>query len=540
MKLYFYGADRAVTGSCHCLEVDGKRILIDCGLQQGADEDNNALLPFDPAGIDCVLVTHAHIDHSGRLPLLVKNGYRGKIIATSATCRLLSIMLMDSAHIQEVDAELDTRKGKRSGGKEVEPLYTAKDAEATLTQLTPCEYGEMVELYPGLRCRFIDAGHLLGSASIEVWASEPGADAKKIVFSGDIGNKEQPIIRDPQYITQGDFVVMESTYGDREHEKAGEYTQQMAAIIDETLAKGGNVVIPSFAVGRTQELLYFIRDIKEKRLTPNAHDFPVYVDSPLAAEATQIYAGDLTGYADEETIQVLKSGFKPLEFSNLHICSNVEESKSLNGDGVPKVIISSSGMCEAGRIRHHLKHNLWRPECAVVFVGYQAAGTLGRILLDGVPTVKLFGEEIAVKARIHSFRSLSGHADHSGLLEWISAFEKKPQKVFVVHGEESVALTFTEELKAKGYQAYAPNYQCIYDLATDAVVEEGILPEVFRARSKGQKRVTTVYARLLAAQRRLDEVVRRSKDYTNKDVARFADQLISLCDKWDWSKEEQK
>lgn len=531
MQLVFYGADKEVTGSCHCLEACGKKILIDCGLYQGESEADNRKLPFYASQIDAVLMTHAHIDHSGRLPLLVKEGFEGKIFATGATCDLLSIMLRDSAHIQTVDALNANRKGRRAGNEPETPLYTVADAEEVLQHFVPCVYGETVQLCDGIRFRMVDAGHLLGSASIEVWVTENGK-TQKIVFSGDIGNLNQPIIRDPQYITEADYVVMESTYGNREHEPIANYLPKLAEVFDKTLAAGGNVVIPSFAVGRTQELLYYIREMKERNLVKSAPDFPVYVDSPLANEATKIYSGDLTGYADDDAIRVMGKGFKPLEFSNLHTCESTEESRALNEDIVPKVIISSSGMCEAGRIRHHLKHNLWRPECSVVFVGFQAEGTLGRMLIDGVKQVKLFGEQIAVKAQIYNFKALSGHADRSGLLKWIGAYEKKPKRVFVVHGEQFTAEDFAEELRRRDFNAYVPNFEAVADLLTNSIVGEGIAPEKRRP-VRGAGKAASAFGRLISAGQRLMRVIQRNEGVANKDLAKFADQIVSLCDKWD-------
>ena len=360
MKLTFFGAAKAVTGSCHCVECGGKKILVDCGLQQGRDERDNRELDFNAGYIDDVIVTHAHIDHSGRIPLLVKQGFTGNIYCTRLTGELLSIMLRDSAHIQESDAQWQNQKGKRAGKELVEPLYTVADAEAALSHVVTCEYGDVLEIEPGVKVRFTDAGHLLGSSSAEVWLTE-GDETRKIVFSGDIGNRDQPIIRDPQYIREADYVLTESTYGDRNHdmEEDPEYTERLAAIIDETLGQGGNVVIPSFAVGRTQELLYFIREMKEQHMVKSVPNFPVYVDSPLAGEATKIFSGDLHGYLDEEAIEALRGGAL-FRFPGLNITETSEESKNLNLDQTPKVIISASGMCDAGRIRHHLKHNLWR------------------------------------------------------------------------------------------------------------------------------------------------------------------------------------
>ena len=423
MKLTFFGAARAVTGSCHCVECGGKKILVDCGLQQGRDERDNQELDFAAGYIDAVVVTHAHIDHSGRIPLLVKQGFTGNIYCTRLTGQLLSIMLRDSAHIQESDAQWQNQKGKRAGEEPVEPLYTVHDAEEAVKRIVTCEYGTTLQIADGVKVRFVDAGHLLGSASVEMWLTE-GDDTRKVVFSGDIGNRDQPIIRDPQYIRDADYVLTESTYGDRLHDmdKDPDYTADLAAIIDETLGNGGNVIIPSFAVGRTQELLYFIREMKEQGLVKSVPGFSVVVDSPLAGEATRIFSGDLHGYLDEEAIAALKGGAL-FQFPGLTITESSDESRALNLDPTPKVIISASGMCDAGRIRHHLKHNLWRPECAVVFVGYQAEGSLGRRLLNGVGSVKLFGEEIAVRARIVNFHGLSSHADRDGLLRWIEHFK---------------------------------------------------------------------------------------------------------------------
>ncbi len=532
MKLTFYGAAREVTGSCHCLEVNGKKILIDCGLQQGQDEKENQQLPFHASLIDYVILTHAHIDHSGRLPLLVKDGFEGKIYATGATCDLISIMLRDSAHIQEMDAKWANQKGRRAGKEPAVPLYTMLDAEDTLEYLVRCQYNQPIDIAPGIRLMFTDAGHLLGSAYAQLWLEEDGIK-KKIVFSGDIGNKSQPIIRDPQVVKDADYVVMESTYGDRLHEPYRDYTKDLANIINDTLAGGGNVVIPSFAVGRTQELLYFLREIKEQHLVTSVSDFLVYVDSPLASEATKIYDGDLTGYADEETIQVIKKGFQPIRFPGLRITQTTEESKMLNEDPTPKVIISSSGMCEAGRIRHHLKHNLWRPECSVIFVGFQAMGTLGRSLLDGAKRIKLFSEEISVKAHIYNFRGLSAHADRDGLLWWLQNFTQKPEQVFVVHGENDTCLNFVKTLAEEGYAAYAPNFEAIYDLASGSILDEGIEYEKLRPKTDRNKNVSYAYARLLQAVEQLQEVARHNEGGANKDLAKFADQILALAQKWD-------
>ena len=531
MKLTFFGAARAVTGSCHCVECGGKKILVDCGLQQGRDERDNQELDFAAGYIDAVVVTHAHIDHSGRLPLLVKEGFQGQIITTRLTAQLLSIMLRDSAHIQESDAQWQNQKGKRAGRDAVEPLYTVADAEAALQQLYPVEYGQVLDLCEGVRVRFTDAGHLLGSSEVELWLTE-GDVERKIVFSGDLGNIDQPIIRDPSFVEDADYVVMESTYGDRNHEPPESYTESLAQLIDEVFAKGGNIVIPSFAVGRTQELLYFLREIKDRGLVKSAPNFTVCVDSPLAAEATRVYSGDLHGYLDEEAIAVLQGGDDLFTFPGLTLTQSTEESKALNMDPSPKIIISASGMCDAGRIRHHLKHNLWRPECAVVFVGYQAEGSLGRRLLEGAKTVKLFGEEIAVRARIVNFKGLSSHADRDHLLEWVGHIAPAPRQVFVVHGDAPVTELFAEDLNQRGIPAHAPLYQEVYDLAADRMLAKGVVLEGKRT-TGGASAPSAAYVRLVDVTKQLQDMVGRSRGRANKDLGRLADQLKAIMEKWD-------
>ena len=529
MKLHFYGADRCVTGSCHCLEINGKKILVDCGLQQGRDELDNRYLAFAPGNIDILLVTHAHIDHTGRIPLLVKNGFHGRILTTRLTADLMKIMLLDSAHIQESDAEYENRKGERAGREHVDPLYTEQDALDVFKYVTTCEYKEKVDLCEGVSAVFTDAGHLLGSASITLELEENGVH-KTIVFSGDIGNVDQPIIRDPQLLKKADYVVMESTYGDRNHTEVWSYTDELAEIIDETLGKGGNVVIPSFAVGRTQELLYFIREIKDQKLVKSTPNFPVYIDSPLAKAATTVFCGDLHGYLDEQALELVKDGTHMFTFPNLNLVESSEESKMLNMDSTPKVIISASGMCDAGRIRHHLKHNLWRANSAVVFVVFQSPGTLGRRLLDGVEKVKLFGEEIAVKAKIVNFQGLSSHADHDHLVQWIKAFDPKPTHVFVVHGDEDVAPVFAEELNSLGFHAHAAKFTECYDLAANEMVSEGYISE--RKRTAQKSRADNLYAKLVAAAESLLEFAKRCKGRPNKDISALTGQIISLIERF--------
>lgn len=528
MKLTFFGAAKMVTGSCHCVEVNGKKVLIDCGLQQGREERDNRVLDFVPGQIDALVVTHAHIDHSGRIPLLVKQGFKGQIFTTRLTGQLLSIMLRDSAHIQESDAQWETLKAKRTGHPPVEPLYTIADAEAALKQIVTFEYGEMVDVCEGVRVRFVDAGHLLGSASVEFWASE-GSVERKLLFSGDIGNVDQPIIRNPQFVSEADYVVMESTYGDRTHGQPEDYTEALASIIEETFAKGGNVIIPAFAVGRTQNLLYFIREIKERGLVKNAPDFTVCVDSPLANEATNIFAGDLHGYLDEDALEIMHRGNKLFTFPGLRLVESSEESKALNMDLSSKVIISASGMCDAGRIRHHLVQNLWRQESTVVFVGYQAPGTLGRRLMDGASAVKIFGEEIVVHAKIVSLPGMSSHADREHLLDWVEHVKPMPKQVFVVHGDAEVTEIFAQTLRNTGFSAHAPLYEEVYDLAADRMLAAGVEVEPKRPKET----VSEAYLHLEDIGRMLMQVIQHNRGGTNKDLRKFAEQLKSLADRWD-------
>ncbi|MBR5419562.1 MAG: MBL fold metallo-hydrolase [Lachnospiraceae bacterium] len=530
MKLTFVGADHEVTGSCHYIEAAGKHILLDCGMEQGVNVYENVEIPIEEGLIDYVLLSHAHIDHSGLLPLLYARGFRGQICATEATVDLCSIMLRDCAHIQMQEAEWKNRKAQRSAGQVVEPIYTMEDAIGTIRRLVPFDYDEIYELCEGIRFRFTDVGHLLGSASIELWITE-GNETRKLVFSGDIGNKKGTLIREPQYVKDADYVIMESTYGTRYHTtEKPDYVGELAQIIEETLSRGGNLVIPSFAVGRTQEMLYYIREIKARGLVKNCPHFPVYVDSPLAVEATEIFQKNQAACFSGEALELVKKGINPITFPGLQLSITSDESKLINFDSEPKVIISASGMCDAGRIRHHLKHNLWREESTILFVGYQAVGTLGRILIDGEKEVKLFGEPIEVRAHIQSLAGMSGHADKNGLLEWIQNIGEKPKMVFVVHGDDDNAELFTECLKNEyGYNAYAPYSGCCFDMITGSFLTRPAGVPV----KKKTKHVSDVFKRLLAAGQRLLAVIYKNEGGANKDLAKFADQINSLSDKWD-------
>lgn len=450
MKITFCGAASGVTGSCHLISTENHKILLDCGQFQGGDDPegaNRADFPFNPADIDCVVLSHAHVDHCGRLPLLIKRGFKGLIYCTDATADLIDVMLKDAAHICEQDAERDNRKNVRAGRPLVEPLYTTNDAMDTLTHVEPVIYDTLVVLNEEMKVVFNDAGHILGSAIVELWVTE-GDRTSKLVFSGDIGMGGRPIVKNPTIIKKADYLIMETTYGDRLHEPNKESVDRLLSIIAETTARGGNVVIPSFAVGRTQELLYQLNKVYDGNTpyTKLLKNVPVYVDSPMAVTATEVFRANAQAY-NEEMKEYVLSGDHPLDFQGLHYAKTSEESQAINVDTTPKVIISASGMCDAGRIRHHLKHNLWNPKNSVVFVGYQAEGTLGRLLLDGATEVKLFGEAIAVNAQIHNLEGFSGHADRDGLFAWLSGFQQKPQEIFLVHGEKEAKHEFAAYVK---------------------------------------------------------------------------------------------
>lgn len=548
MKLRFIGADHEVTGSCHYLEAAGKKMLVDCGMEQGPEAYLDQDIPVNAAEIDYVFVTHAHIDHSGLIPLLFKKGFRGTIFCTAATLELCNIMLKDSAHIQESDAEWKSRKNIRAGRSSVEPLYDMDDAEGAMSLFKSVPYHDEIHIADGIDVKFIDAGHLLGSSSIEFTLTEDGV-TKKIVFSGDIGNKDKPLIKNPEYLEEADYVVMESTYGDRVHENPplDDFALALAKILLKTFDRGGNVVIPAFSVGRTQEVLYFLRQVKvgedekEKVLPKEILEvreryphFPVYVDSPLSIEATHVFNENVADCFEQKAIDMVNAGINPIGFEDLHTTVTSQQSQQINFDKTPKVIISASGMCEAGRIRHHLKHNLWNPASSIVFVGYQSPGTLGNILLsDKKPaTVKLFGEPVAVNAEIINLPGLSGHADKNGLLTWIKNYKTDVQKVFIVHGDNEVVDPFAKLVTAEtGFPAYAPYTEDIFDLITGEQIQVG---DVHSVEKKAKKtKANTVFARLVAAGERLMAVIKRSEGRPNKELAKFADRINDMCDKWE-------
>ena len=532
MKLTFLGATHEVTGSCTLIEINGRYGIVDCGMEQGQDIFENQALPVQASALDFVLLTHAHIDHSGNLPLLYKNGYSGLIYATAATTHLCEIMLRDCAHIQESEAQWRSRKSQRAGGPAIEPVYTMADAESAIAKLRPVDYGREVQIAEGVTVRFTDAGHLMGSGSIEIWLTEGGV-TKKIVFSGDIGNIDQPLLKDPVYVEEADYVVTESTYGNRYHEKRDvNNIEYLADCIQRTFDRGGNVVIPSFAVGRTQEMLYFIREIKVRGLVHGHGDFPVYVDSPLANEATGIFLQTDNHYFDEATRALLDQGINPLMSPGVQLSVTSEESKAINMDRKPKVIISASGMCEAGRIRHHLKHNLWRSECLILFVGYQAEGTTGRAIRDGARKIKLFGEEIKVNAEISYLPGKSGHADKDGLIKWIQAFREKPHTVFVNHGDPEAVEDYAACLRDEyGYNVLAPYSGTSFDMLSGEVIEltQGI---PIAKKAPRDARAMSAFDNLLTAAYGLVDVAKACKGIPNKELAKFAGEIRSLAAKW--------
>ena len=536
MKITFVGAAHEVTGSCTLLEVGGHKYLIDCGMEQGKDEFENVPLPVPPSMIEAVFVTHAHIDHSGLLPKLYKDGFKGKIYATELTHNLCEIMLRDSAHIQETEAEWQNRKAERNGTVKIEPLYTTEDAIGALSLFYPCKYDRVYPVSENISIRFTDIGHLLGSACIEVWMHEGDTD-KKIVFSGDVGNLNQPLIKDPQTVDETDYLVIESTYGDRLHDGIKDsdvIVRELANYISSTFDRGGSVIIPSFAVGRTQELLYAIRMIKEQGLLKKYGDFPVYVDSPMAVEATQVFLQCDTVCFDDETRALIEKGINPIWFEGLTLSVTADDSKLINMDTRPKVIISASGMCEAGRIRHHLKHNLWRRENLVLFVGYQAVNSLGRRLLDGARTVRLFGEDVAVKAKIASLHGMSGHADMEGLLSWLEAFKKRPNTVFVNHGDEVACENLRGLIEQRfGCRAIAPYSGSEYDLLTDTPINEpeGVKIQSSKARSKTE-RADRFYNELMREVGNLYDYATASRGLSNKELSSMTEQIKTMLKKW--------
>lgn len=510
MKIQFCGATTGVTGSCHLITTQNHKILLDCGQFQGGEAQealNYEDFPFDPAEIEYMVLSHAHIDHCGRIPLLIKRGFKGSIYCTDATADLLEIMLKDSGHIHEQEAEWKNRKNARAGRPLVEPLYTEIEAEESLKFVKPVLYDQLIELNDEMRIVFNDAGHILGSGVIELWVTE-NEHVSKIVFSGDLGVMERPILRNPTIIKKADYVIMETTYGNRLHPENALDVNNLIDIICETSKRGGNTIIPSFAVGRTQELIYELNKIYENVKDPRQAQLKkvkVYIDSPMANAATEVFKKNAQVF-DEDTKDYISRGDNPLEFENLKFTRSTEESQWLNMDKEPKVIISASGMCEAGRIRHHLKHNLWDERNSIIFVGYQAEGTLGRLLLEGASEVSLFGESVQVKAQIHNLEGFSGHADKDGLMAWVKGFQKPPKQWFLVHGEPDAKIDFAKAMKEEcGYDAIPVNANAEYELET----AEGTVVNMKEAMADAvdEKAINNARDNLFNVRRRLENII---------------------------------
>lgn len=476
MRIQFCGASTGVTGSCHLITTEHHKILLDCGQFQGGkamDAMNYEPFPFDPAEIDYMVLSHAHIDHCGRIPLLIKRGFKGDIYCTDATADLLEVMLKDSGYIHEKEAEWKNRKNERAGRPLVEPLYTCNDAVESLKFVKPVLYDQLIELSPEMKIVFNDAGHILGSAITELWVTE-GESVSKIVFSGDLGVMDRPILRDPTIIKKADYVIMETTYGNRLHPQNSMDVKSLMEIVIKTARRGGTVVIPSFAVGRTQELIYEFNRFYEnnRQYQKDLEELMVYVDSPMATTATEVFKRNAQVF-DDEMKEIITNGDNPLDFKNLRFTRSTEDSIALNHNDRPKVIISASGMCEAGRIRHHLKHNLWNPKASVIFVGYQAEGTLGRLLVEGAKEVTLFGEEIQVNAEIYNLEGFSGHADRDGLLMWLGGFQKEPKHIFLVHGEPESKEDFARTVEQKlGYHPIVVQGNSEFVLEKDEILNK--------------------------------------------------------------------
>lgn len=519
MKIKFCGASQGVTGSCHLITTNEHKILLDCGQFQGGksmEAMNREPFPFAPEEVECVVLSHAHIDHCGRLPLLVKRGFQGYIYCTDATADLLEVMLKDSAFIHEKDAEMQSRKNARTGKPEVEPLYTLKDAEAALKLVKPVLYDQLIEINPEIKIVFNDAGHILGSAITELWLTE-GESTSKIVFSGDIGVMNRPILRNPTKIKKADYVIMETTYGNRLHQPNATSIDELIKITMDTVKRGGSVIIPSFAVGRTQELIYQFNMFYEghpeyQKVLENVN---VYIDSPMATTATEVFKRNAQVF-DEETKNYILKGDNPLDFKNLKFTRNTADSQMLNNDKTPKVIISASGMCEAGRIRHHLKHNLWDSRNSIVFVGYQAEGTLGRMLVEGAKEVRLFGETVMVGAEIHNLEGFSGHADQSGLLEWLGGFQQKPKQVFLVHGETDSKKDFAKLIEEKlGYDPVVIMQNSEFVLETGQLLsKEDVLTEVMDSEGIAELR-----DKIASVKAELDEMLSGAEDMVESMIS---------------------
>lgn len=538
MKIEFCGAAEGVTGSCHLISTQKHKVLLDCGQFQGGkaeDAMNFEDFPFNPAEIDCVILSHSHIDHCGRIPLLMNRGFKGPVYCTDATADLLEVMLKDSGYIHEKEAQWKNEKAERAGKSfRVQPLYTFNDAIAALKLVKPFLYDQLFEVNDEMKVVFNEAGHILGSAIIELWVDEgepKGEKISKIVFSGDLGMVNRPILKDPKKIKKADFLIMEATYGNRVHPPNSASVDELMEIVLKTIKRGGNAIIPSFAVGRTQELIFEFNRFSEKHpeLAEALDHIMVYVDSPMATNATEVFRNNAQVF-DDETREYILKGDHPLDFKNLVFTRSTEESRYLNFDKTPKVIISASGMCEAGRIRHHLKYNLWNPKSSIIFVGYQAEGTLGRLIVDGKKDFTLFGDEIHVNAEIYDLEGFSGHADKNGLLDWLSGFQKEPKHIFLVHGESQSKKDFAAEVKEKlGFSPIVIEGFSGYELETDELsTMQQVLEDIVDQEEINdfRRRVNTVHNSLNAIFANTNLVL--GKEIDEKKLVEMNNILLSL------------
>lgn len=530
MDIQFLGAAKMVTGSNFLVKMKKYNIIVDCGMFQGNNEKeemNYHKFAFDPKSIDYMILTHAHIDHSGRIPKLVKDGFRGKILCTKSTYDLCKIMLLDSAKIQESDVEWENKKRQRRGQKLTEPLYTMKDAEDSLKYFVPYFYEQKIEINEDISLKFRDAGHILGSSILELWVSDEG-ERNKIVFSGDLGMPGRPIIKDPEFIDDADYLILESTYGDTNHESYSSSTAKLIEIINNTVVKNGTVLIPSFAVGRTQELIYELNKYYEYNKDVEEYmKVPIYIDSPMAINATEVFEMNSNSF-NEEAKELILKGDNPFNFNNLRYVRSQDESMALNKSNYPKVIISASGMANAGRIRHHLKHNLWNPNNSLIFVGYQAEGTLGRILLDGVKKVKILGEEVEVNLDIYDLEGFSAHADQKTLLNFIDKFKIKPKKIFLVHGEEGPANVLSLIIKERfKIDVIIPNLGDSFTLLKDDIeLKKGIKIEPAMLKEDIENELANVYNQFEALTNHANQIYEDKK--MEKDYDLLKNKLIEL------------
>ncbi len=533
MKISFLGAAKLVTGSNYLIETKNCKFVMECGMFQGSKSIgrlNYQPFTYNPGDIDFMLLSHAHIDHSGRIPKLVKDGFKGKIYCTKATEDLCSIMLPDSGYIQEMETKWDNRKRKRSGRKLREPLYTVEEAKKSIKHFRPVLYDQTIKINEEITVRFVDAGHILGSAIIELWIKEDGKEIK-LVFSGDLGRRNRPILRDLSRIQKADYIIVESTYGNKKNHPSENDAGELISIINNTVKKGGNVVIPSFAVERAQDIIYELNKYYDESIKSVDKDFlqvPVYIDSPLTVSATEIFERNPDCF-DEKTLELIKAGDNPLDFRNLIFTRNVEESKQINKTPESKVIISASGMCSAGRIKHHLKHNLWRNESSIVFVGYQAEGTLGRRIKEGEKSVKLFGEEIQVNAKIYTLDGFSGHADKEGIMWWLEGFENKPKKIFIVHGEEEASREISKKIEEElNIVTYIPELGDTLIVEGEVVISKGkvSLEERSIQYNEIEKSLEKLKSSLYPALQKLEQKNENRKE--NGELVEIKNKLIRL------------